>query len=176
MSNSDEVASAGDGPTSRSLSEAQLSAFWNRVLANREAARRIAARYVSRQSIDDVVDTAAVNFVESLQGPKPSPFPATDDDFRHLFLTCVQRHACDCVRDSKVGKRPIHSHWAEAPEPIVKGHNVADRELDRVFARNDLGEYDAPAPTRRTEGDIQQLDWILDNHLSDLPPQQRRVV
>ena len=41
--------------------------------------------------------------------------------------------------------RQAREQWAKAPEPSVGGRKVADRELDRVFARNDDGEYDAPA-------------------------------
>jgi AraC-like DNA-binding protein len=62
-------------------------------------------------------------------------------------------------------------------EPVVGGRKVADRALDQVFARNDDGRYDAPAPAeRRAEDDTQQLNEIIRHHASDLPPMQRQVI
>jgi RNA polymerase sigma factor (sigma-70 family) len=181
MSNSAEVATAGAGDsTSSSLTEAQLSAFWAGIVANLDAARSMAAQFVSRQSVDDVVNTAAILFIEWLERPeKLTPFPKTDDDFRREFLFILRNHAIDCVRGVRVSKKPeplIHSHWGVAKELVVGGRNVADRELDQVFARNDEAKYDAPAPAeRRTEADIRELDRILRAHLLDLPPMQREV-
>src|SRR4029077_12690966 len=119
-------------PTPPALSEAQLDAFWAGIIVNLDAARRVARKIVSRQNVDDVVHTAALRFVESLQGPEPSPCPATDGQLRALFLDIVRRHAIDCGRDSKRPPLPIHSHWGMVWEPVVSGHNVADRELDSV--------------------------------------------
>ena len=80
-----------------------------------------------------------------------------------------------CDRDGP--ERPIHSHWGTAPEPIASGRKVADCELDQIFARNDNGKYDAPAPAeRRAKDDIVELHLILRCHLSDLPRMQRRVI
>src|SRR5256885_292762 len=62
--------------TSGSLSEAQLATFWRGIVANLDAARRMAARIVSRQSVEDVVNTAALLFVENAQRSNaPEPFP-----------------------------------------------------------------------------------------------------
>ena len=55
-------------------------------------------------------------------------------------------------------------------EPVVKDENGPDR-------RNDEAKYDAPAPTEQNEKmDLDELRWILDVHLEDLPPQQHEVV
>src|SRR5438046_297534 len=79
--------------TSGSLSEAQLATFWRGIVANLDAARRMAARIVSRQSVEDVVNTAALLFVENAQRSNaPEPFPATPDRFRRKFLTTVRNH------------------------------------------------------------------------------------
>jgi RNA polymerase sigma factor (sigma-70 family) len=179
MSSSAEVATAGEGSSlPPSLSEAQLSVFWEGIVANGDDARRMAVRFVGRQSVDDVVNTAAILFAESLQRPKkPRAFPATDDDFRRQFLVIVRNHAIDCVRDSNAAERPVHSHWAEEPEPVVGGRKVADRALDRVFARNGDGKYDAPAPAeRRAKDDAGELDQILRCHLPDLSRMQREII
>jgi len=179
MSNSAEVATAGEGNSpSTSLTEAQLSAFWDGIVSNLAAARRMAAQFVRRQSVDDVVNSAALRFLDSLQNPeKPAPIPATEEHFRGEFLAIVRNYAIDCIRDRRVAKRPIHSHWAKAPEPAVRGSNVADRELDRVFARNDNNEYDAPAPIeRREKDDLDELNRILRAHLADLSPTQREII
>jgi DNA-directed RNA polymerase specialized sigma24 family protein len=113
-----------------------------------------------------------------LQGQKkPARFPATDDDFRGRFLAIVHNHAIDCVRESNGSELPIHSHWAKEPEPVVGGRKLADRELDRVFARNDDGEYDAPAPAElRAQDTADQLDYLLRSTLDDLPLMQRQIV
>src|SRR5689334_18703010 len=120
MSNSTDVATAGAGDyKSSSLSDTQLSAFWAGIVANLKAARAMAAQFVSRHSVDDVVNTAAILFIEWLQRPEePAPFPATDDDFRRQFLFIVRNHAIDCVRESKKPEPPVHSHWGVAKEVV----------------------------------------------------------
>ena len=178
-SNSDEIATAGEAQsTAGSLSDAQLATFWGGIVANLDAARRMAARFVSSQSVEDVVNTAAVLFVENAQqSKKPEPFPAAKDRFRRKFLRMVRNHALDCVRDGKRPARPIHFHWGIDPEPVVRGHNVANRELDTVFARNDHGKYDAPSPTvRRAKDDLDQLHYILRSHMEDLSQTQREII
>jgi DNA-directed RNA polymerase specialized sigma24 family protein len=138
----------------------------------------MAAQFVRRQSVDDVVNSAVILFVESLQRPeKPARIPATEDEFRGRFLAIVRNHAIDCVRDSDGPERPIHCHWAKAPEPAVGGRKVADRELDQVFARNDHGKYDAPAPTeRRAKDDVDELYQIIRCHLDDLSHARREII
>jgi RNA polymerase sigma factor (sigma-70 family) len=179
MSNSDDVANAGEGdsPTA-ALSDDRLAAFWAGIVSNQEAARRMALRFVPRHSADDVVNTAAILFVESLQRPrKPAPFPETDQDFRRRFLAIVRNHAIDCVRHGDGGDRPVHAHWGDEPEPVVGGRNVADRELDQVFSRNDDGKYDAPAPVELRDKDrADELEQILRCHLTSLPRMQRKVI
>ena len=178
-SNSDEIATAGEAQSpSGSLTEAQLATFWNGIVANLDAARRMAARFVKRQSVEDVVNTAAEQFVEDAQqSNKPEPFPASADRFRRTFLKMVKNHALDCVRDGKRPACPIHSHWGIDPEPFVGGHKLADRELDTVFARNDGGKYDAPAPTvRRAKDDLNGLHYILRSHMEDLSQTQREII
>jgi DNA-directed RNA polymerase specialized sigma24 family protein len=96
---------------------------------------------------------------------------------RALFLDIVRRYAIDCVRDSKRPVLPTHSHWGTTWEPVVGGHNVPDRELDSVFARNDEGDYDAPtAASRRDQDDLDQLHQILELHLDDLSDAQREIL
>jgi len=173
------IAPLQGAPTPPSLSEAQLAAFWAGIVANRAAAKRTAARFVSKDSVEDVVHTAAVLFVEDAQrrSTDPEPFPATPDRFRRKFLKMVRNHALDCVRDSKRPACNIHSHWGIDPEPELRGRNVADRELDTVFARNDRGKYDAPVTTGpRDNDDINGLHYILRNHLEDLSQTQREII
>jgi len=173
------IAPSQGAPTPPSLSEAQLAAFWAGIVANRAAAKRTAARFVSKDSVEDVVHTAAVLFVEDAQrrSTDPEPFPATPDRFRRKFLKMVRNHALDCVRDSKRPACNIHSHWGIDPEPELRGRNVADRELDTVFARNDHGNYDAPVPTvSRDKDDLNGLHYILRNHMEDLSQTQREIL
>ena len=173
----DEIPPAAAAQGEMALSEAQLSTFWARIVANLGAARRV-ARSVSKKNVDDVVHTAALLFVEDAQrSKKPEPFPASEDLFRRKFLKMVRNHAVDCVRDRKRPARPIHSHWGIDPEPVVGGRNVADRELDTVFARNDEGKYDAPAPTvRRAGDDLNGLHNILCAHMDHLSQTQREII
>ena len=179
MSNSDEVATAGEGNSpSPSLSEAQRAAFWAGIRSNTDIARRTARKFVSRQDVDDVVHTATVFFFESLQGPKkPARFPSTDDEFRRRFLIIVRNHAIDCVRDYDGSECPTHSQWGVVREPVVGGRKVADRALERDFARNDKAKYDAPAPEEsRPDDDVDHLHFILLAQLPDLPEMQRKVI
>lgn len=179
MSNSAEVATAAAAQSpSLSLSEAQLSVFWAWFLSNSDAARRMARPIVSGQNVDDVVTSAALLFIESMERPKnPASFPKTEDEFRGRFLTIVRNYALDCVRPSEGSESPIHCHWGIEREPVVGGRKVADRPLDQVFARNDNGKYDAPAPAeRRIQDEPDKLDQILRHHLLDLTPMQRDVV
>jgi RNA polymerase sigma factor (sigma-70 family) len=179
MSNSAEVATAGEGDSPESLlTDEQRTAFWAGIVSNRDPALRMARRFVSRHTAEDVVDTAAILFIESLQRPrKPARFPKTDQDFRRRYLAIVRNHAIDCVRNCESGDRPVHSHWGEEPEPVVGGRKVADRALDQVFSRIDDGEYDAPAPPRMREKDRpDELNQMLRCHLSALPRMQRQVV
>ncbi|MFL5612480.1 MAG: RNA polymerase sigma factor [Gemmatimonadaceae bacterium] len=178
-SNSDAGATPGEAQsTSGSLSEAQLATFWSGIVANLDAARRMAARYVSKQSVDDVVNTAALKFVENAQHSKePEPFPATPDRFRRKFLTMVRNHALKCIGNSKRPACPLHFHSDIDPEPVVGGRNVADRELDTVFARNDHGKYDAHAPTvQRATDDLNGLCYIIHSHMEDLSQTQREII
>jgi RNA polymerase sigma factor (sigma-70 family) len=177
ISNSDEVASAGEGKSpSPSLSDAQLSAFWDGIIRYGDDARRMAAQLVSRQNVDDVVHTAAVLFIEWLQ-KKPTRFPKNDDDFRYKFLHIAHNHAINCVSGSKGPEHPIHSRWGVVPEPALRGHKVGDRELGEVFARNNNGKYDVPAPVELpVEDAADHLHQILHRHLAQLPPRQRQVI
>src|SRR4051812_15601575 len=103
MSNSAEVAGAGSGDnSSSSLTDAQVDAFWAGVLANHDAARRMAGQYVSKHTIDDVVNTAAILFIESFsRKKKPAKYPENDEEFRRRFIAVVRNHSIDCVRDSR---------------------------------------------------------------------------
>jgi RNA polymerase sigma factor (sigma-70 family) len=166
-------------PVGMSLSDAQLSAFWAGIVANFDAASRIAARFVSNESVEDIVHTAAVLFVEDAQrrSTNPEPFPAHEDRFRRKFLKMVRNHALDCVRDKKRLACPIHSQWGIDPEVVIPARHVADRQLDTIFARNDQGKYDMPAPTvRRPQDDLNGLHYILRSHLEDLSQTQREII
>jgi DNA-directed RNA polymerase specialized sigma24 family protein len=89
---------------------------------------------MSSQSVEDVVNTAALLFVEDAQR-------------------------------------------SNAPEPFVGGHNLANRALDTLFARNDDGKYDAAAPTvRRAKDDLDGLHYILRSHMEDLSQTQREII
>jgi hypothetical protein len=62
-------------------------------------------------------------------------------------------------------------------QPVVRGHNVPDRTLDSVFARNDGRKYDAPAATsRREQDDVEQLRHILERHLDNLSQARREIL
>ena len=160
------------------LSEAQLEACWTGIADNREAAISVAARFVSEEMAEDVVHTVALRFVENAQqSTNPEPFPADEDEFLRKFLTAVRNHAYDCVRDSKRPACPVHSHWGIDLEPELRGHNLADRALDTLFARNDYGKYDAPmAAARRKQDSVVQLHQILKLHLYGLSKAQREIL
>jgi RNA polymerase sigma factor (sigma-70 family) len=178
MSNSAEPAIVGEGEkSSRLLSDDQLAAFWDGILRHRDAACRFAARFVPRQDVEDVVHTAAVRFIESMERPvQPKPFPADDDEFRRRFLHIIRNHGINCS-EIQVSEAPVHAQWGTVPEPIVAGSATGDRQLDHVFAHNDGGKYDVLAPVeRRPEDDIPRLHLILREHLQELPPMQRRVI
>lgn len=165
-------------PMEMSLSDAQLATFWKRIVENRDAALGVAARSGSKQSAEDIVHTAALLFVENAQRSKKSePFPASEERFRRTFLKIVKNHARDCVRDSKRPACPVHSHWGIDPDLFINGRNLADRELDTVFARNDEGKYDAPAPrVRRAQDDLDVLHYILRSHMQDLSQTEREII
>lgn len=177
--NSRVVAAAGsENPPTTALTEVQLAAFWAGIVANTDAARRMARKVVPKQDADDVITTAAIMFLESLQGPgKPAKIPADDDEFRRRYLAIVHNHAVDCVRGPSAAESCVHAQWGIDPEPIVGGRKTPDRSLDRVFARNDLDAYDAPAPDEvRAQDDVDELGRILDAHISALTRMQRIVV
>lgn len=177
MSNSGEAATAGGAQsTSGSLSEDQLATFWAGIVVSLDAARRMARRIVPRQDVDDVVHSAAVLYVEALQR-QSSRFPESEGELRAFFLKTVEHHARDCVRQRVVDRRPVHSHWSDAPEPRVNGSTIPDRALDEVFARNDEGKYDAPAPAPRRE--LDDLDNLYDFFrplIDKLTPAQREII
>lgn len=178
MSDSTEVTSAGKEHQSRpSLSEEQLATFWAGVDSHRDAACRMAGTFVSPEIVEDIVHTAALRFIDSLQRPdEPKPFPADDGEFRRRFLRIVRNHAINCGH-SEGSDSPVHSNWGMASEPSVGGRRADDRELDHVFARNDRGEYDAPAPIEpRPQDDVEALREILQAFVTDLPPMQREVI
>lgn len=178
MSDSDEVATGGTGGVpSRPLTAAQLAVFWDRVLTNYDAARRMAARYVSRRNVDDIVHTAANLFIEYLEKPENQErFPHTDGDFRGQYLTIVGNHAKNCVGGGS-HKRPVHSHWAEEQGPTARGRKVADRELGEVFARDDDGRCDASAPQEPSAEDAdEELRKILWDHIFELTPMQAAII
>jgi DNA-directed RNA polymerase specialized sigma24 family protein len=179
MSSSPEVAPRGSGnPTPPPLTDAQLAAFWQGIIAHGDAARRTAGQVVRPQDVEDVVSTASILFVESLQrAEKPAPFPESDDQFRARFLTIVRNHALDLVRDSDASERPVHSHWGVDHEPALRGRKTADRPLDHVFARNDRDKYDAPASAQaRDQDDVGKLEEILRVRIAALTRMQRIVI
>jgi len=63
-------------------------------------------------------------------------------------------------------------HQCRSVPPVPR--STPDRALDQVFARNDEGEYDAPAPVpRRPLDDLDNLHNILRSQLDELTPAQR---
>lgn len=163
--------------TTPPLSEEEYAAFWNRILAHQNAAHRMAARFVARRNAKDVVHTAAVRCVESLPWSKKRNQLLTNvDAFRRWFLKAVRNHAINCAHIEGV-EPPVHANWGMVTEPDFAGRRAGDRELDHTFARNDHGEYDAPAPVeRRPQDDVEKLREILREHMDDLPPMQREVI
>ena len=58
-----------------------------------------------------------------------------------------------------------------------RSHNVLNCRLDTVFARNDHGKCDGPAPAvRRAEHDLNGLRDILRHHLEDLLSRTKREI
>jgi RNA polymerase sigma factor (sigma-70 family) len=179
MRNTPEVAAVGsENQPSSGLTEAQIAEFWAGIIANGDAARRMAAHFVPKQDAEDVAHTAAIQFIESLQRPiEPAPFPKSEEEFRRRYLAIIRNHGIDCIRDVDSPERPVRSHWGVETEPSVGGRKTADRPLDHVFARNDSGNYDAPAEDWiRPQDDVDRLHQILRHAISELPPMQRTIV
>jgi RNA polymerase sigma factor (sigma-70 family) len=179
MSTSIKVAPAGNGfSTPAPLTDAELEAFWARVITYTDAARALAAKYVGRADADDIVHSAAILFIESFSRPgNPAKYPRTDEEFRRCFLKIVHNHATDCVRSTRTTARPVHSHWGSEPEPLIGGRKLGDRSLDRVFARNDRNTYDAPASDDQPiRGKNQDLDAILSRTHDELPSHQNMAI
>jgi DNA-directed RNA polymerase specialized sigma24 family protein len=179
MSNVPEVAAAGcENSPKTALTEVQLSAFWDWIVANADAARRMARKFVPTRDIDDVVNSASILFLESFErAENPARMPADDDEFRRRYLAIVRNHALDCVRAPGGTEAAVHAHWGIAPEPVVGGRKTADRPLDQVFARNDLDHYDAPAPAEvRPRDNVDELGRILRRQADNLSRMQRIVV
>jgi RNA polymerase sigma factor (sigma-70 family) len=179
MSNQPDVATAGEeNRPSSVLTDAQISEFWTGIIANGEAARRMALHLVPKQDADDVVHTAAIRFLESLQRPiEPREFPKSDEEFRRRFLHIIRNHALDCVREPEAPERSDHFNWGVWTEPTVGGRKSPDRPLDHVFARNDTGHYDAAVEDEmRPQDNIDTLSEILRRAVSDLPPMQAAVI
>jgi DNA-directed RNA polymerase specialized sigma24 family protein len=69
-------------------------------------------------------------------------------------------------QDNAAGRDSTNDHQASR-----------QRGGDGVFARNDRGKYDAPAPTvRRAEDDLDGIHHILGDHLEDVPQTQREII
>jgi len=179
MSNQRDVAPAGSGnaPTSV-LTDAQVSEFWTRIIANGDAARGMAIHFVGKQEADDVVHTAAIQFLESLQDPvKPREFPRSEDEFRRRFLIIIRNHALDCIREPEAPERSDHFNWGVFTEPTVGGRKTPDRPLDHVFARNDTGTYDAAIEDEmRPQDNIDTLSEILRKAISHLTVMQATII
>ncbi len=160
------------------LSEAQYSAFWAGIVANRDRACRRAARIVPRHMVEDVVHSAALLFVQDAEkSTEAEPFPANPNHFRRKFLAAVRNHALNCITDGKPPEGSVHSHWGIDSEPVVDGHNLADREFDTLFARNDRGTYDAAAPTEwHAQNDLDGLRHILLLHMEELTETEREII
>jgi RNA polymerase sigma factor (sigma-70 family) len=171
------VAGTENRPTA-ALSEAQLADFWNGIIANEGAAKRMAGSIVRPDDVEDVVSSASILFVESLGRAENPTVPRDAETFRRRYLTIVKNHALDCVRDPQAGEnRPVHTSWGVEHEPIVGGRKIADRPLDQVFARNDENAYDAPAPPEaRPEDNVDRLEQILMEEVDRLTPMQRTII
>jgi RNA polymerase sigma factor (sigma-70 family) len=171
------VAEAGNGPTSV-LTDAQVSAFWNWVIANDKPAWNMAAHFVRKRDARDVVHTAAILFIESLQRPvSPRAFPKSEGEFRRRFLVIIRNHALDCVRDGDARERGRRFREGVDAEPRVGGRNTPDRRLDRVFARNDTRKYDAPAGAwAPDQHEVDELEEILTRALAGITQMQRNVL
>jgi RNA polymerase sigma factor (sigma-70 family) len=178
MRNSREVATAdaGDSPR-RSLTDAEVDAFWTYVIATREAALRVARRFVGHVAAEDVAHTVAIRFLESLEKANGVGFPADVDEFRGRFLHHVRHRAFDCVRDVENEDFSTHFNWGKEHQPEVRGRKLHDRALDTVFVRNDQGTHDLPAPEIPQEkDDVDELGLTLRACIYDLPEMQREIV
>jgi DNA-directed RNA polymerase specialized sigma24 family protein len=179
MSNQPDVATAGSESIPASvLTEAQIADFWTGIIANGDAARRMAAHFVPKDDADDVVHTSGIRFLESLQRPiEPRPFPKSEEEFRRRFLRIVRNHALDCVREPEAPERAPLFNWGVFTEPTVGGRRTPDRPLDHVFARNDTGRYDAAREDEmRPQDNIDTLSQILRKAVSRLTRMQEAVV
>jgi RNA polymerase sigma factor (sigma-70 family) len=179
MRNTREVATAESGnPTTSVLTDDQLSTFWNWVVDNDKPAWNMAAHFVRKRDARDVVHTAAISFIESLQRPvSPRAFPKSEEEFRRRFLVIVRNHAIDCVRDADASERGKRFHEGVDAEPRVGGRNTPDRALDRVFARNDTRKYDAPAGAwAPDQHEVDELEEILTRALAGISQMQRNVL
>jgi DNA-directed RNA polymerase specialized sigma24 family protein len=179
MSNPPDVATAGsEKPPSPVLTDAQVSEFWNGIIANGDAARRMAEHFVPKHDAEDVVHSAAIQFLEALQRPvKPAQFPKSDDEFRRRFLLIIRNHALDCVREPEAPERSDLFNWGVFTEPTVGGRKSPDRPLDHVFARNDTGHYDAAIEDQmRPQDNIDTLFQILWRAVAHLPKMQAAII
>jgi DNA-directed RNA polymerase specialized sigma24 family protein len=178
MNNQPVVAAGSENTPSSALSEARISEFWTGIIANADAARRMAEHFVPKHDAEDVVHTAAILFLESMQRPiKPRSFPKSADEFRRRFLLIIRNHALDCIRGPEAAERSDVFNWGEFTEPTVGGRNTPDRPLDRVFARNDTGHYDAAREDEmRPQDNIDYLSQILRQAVAGLPQMQARII
>jgi DNA-directed RNA polymerase specialized sigma24 family protein len=179
MSNQPEVATAASENAPPSvLTDAQISEFWAGIVANGDAARRMAEHFVPKCDAEDVMHSAAILFLESLQRPvKPAPFPKADDEFRRRYLLIIRNHALDCVREPEAPERSDNFNWGVFTEPTVGGRKSGDRPLDHVFARNDKGTYDAAVEDEmRPQDNVDMLSMILRKAVDHLPPMQAVII
>jgi RNA polymerase sigma factor (sigma-70 family) len=176
MPDSVEVATAdaGDSPPT-SLTDAQVAAFWDSVIANQDAARKSIRKIVGRDAAQDLVHTGAIRFLESLSRGN-AQFPATSEEFTYRFLRVVRTCALDCVRDDKHKYLP-HFNWGKEHQPDVHGHKLGDRDLSTLFGPIDKATLEVPAPEPLWErDDVDRLDLILQGCISALPPMQQKIV
>lgn len=178
MNNPPVVVAGSENTPSSVLTDAQVSEFWAGIIANAGPARRMAEHFVPELDAEDVVHTAAIMFLESMQRPlEPRSFPKSDDEFRRRFLLIIRNYALDCVREPDAPERSALFNWGEFTEPTVGGRKTPDRPLDRVFARNDTGYYDAAREDEmRPQDNIDTLSQILRQAVAELPQMQGRII
>lgn len=174
----DSAAAGSENRPPSNLTDAQISEFWAGIIANGEVARRMALHVGPKQDAEDVAHTAALRFLESMQRPvEPRAFPRSDEEFRRRFLHIIRNHALDCVREPEGPERSHHRDWGVFTEPTVGGRKSADRRLDRIFARNDKGNYDAAVEDEmRPQDNIDTLSRILRKAISNLPRMQAVII